>query len=171
MYSFMDSHLNINPKNKYIAALFFHLYQFPNCTSWPQYLDILYSHLALCSLDCGHHGQCQGSGCVCQEGWEGKRCQHRSCDSRCSLHGQCKNGSCICQTGFNGKHCSLPACNPAGVKQGSLCSGHGTCEFSLELDNMNNNRGNKQATEDTHYVEHMTNIFAGTDFNRPEYRY
>ena len=170
MFSCIDIHFNINPKNKYIFALF-PLCQFPNYTIWPQYLTILYSYLALCSLDCGQHGQCQGSGCVCQEGWEGKRCQHRSCDARCSMHGQCKNGSCICQTGFNGKHCSLQACNPSGFNQGSLCSGHGTCESTLTRDGINNNRGNKRTVEDTQYVKEMTNLFTSTDFNGPDYRY
>ena len=88
------------------------------------------------------------------------------------MHGQCKNGSCICQTGFNGKHCSLPACTPVGVKQGSLCSGHGTCESTVTQGNTNNNRGNKLRIEDTQYnEEEMTNLFTSTGFNRPEYRY
>ena len=88
------------------------------------------------------------------------------------MHGQCKNGSCICQTGFNGKHCSLPACNPVGVKQGSLCSGHGTCESTVTRDNTNNNRGNKLRIEDIQYnEEEMANLFTSTDFSRPEYRY
>ena len=87
------------------------------------------------------------------------------------MHGQCKNGSCICQTGFNGKHCSLPACNPVGVTQGSLCSGHGTCESTLTQDSINNNRGNKRTIEDNQNIEQMKNLFTSTDFNRPEYRY
>ena len=125
----MDSHQNRNHnKCAFIPSPIYFSFQ----NIWPQYLTILCSHLALCSLDCGDNGQCQGSGCVCQKGWEGDRCQHRSCDPRCSLHGQCKNGSCVCQTGFNGKHCTLPACNhPTGVRHGKNCNGHGTCKRSF----------------------------------------
>ena len=133
-------------------------------------LCIHYSHLALCSLDCGQHGQCQGSGCVCQNGWEGNRCQHRSCDPRCTLHGQCKNGTCICQTGFNGKHCTLPACNPISVKRGSLCSGHGSCESTMTHDLINNNQENKGSIEDTQYAPRMASMLTNEDINRPEYR-
>ena len=125
--------------------------------SWPKYLTVLYSHsLALCSLDCGENGQCQGSGCVCQEGWEGDRCQHRSCDSRCSLHGQCKNGSCVCQTGFNGKHCTLPACNhPTSVRHGKKCNGHGTCKRSF-----GGGIGSYSRNKDT--THHMESIVGGS---------
>ena len=135
----------------------------PFFPTFDQYLTILY--LALCSLDCGQHGQCQGSGCVCQEGWEGNRCQHRSCDPRCSLHGQCKNGSCICQTGFNGKHCTLPACTPMDDRQGKLCNGRGTCEVAL-TDGINAYSRSKDTMEDMQYIGGDSSL----DFNRPEYR-
>ena len=136
---------------------------------WPQYLTILYSYLALCSLDCSHHGQCQGSGCVCQEGWEGDRCQHRSCDPRCLLHGQCKNGSCVCQTGFNGRHCTLPACTPMGVRQGKICNGHGTCELTL-AGGIRGHSINKGPIEDMQYIGGNSNTFTNLESNRPEYR-
>ena len=133
-------------------------------------LTSLYSYLALCSLDCGANGQCQGSGCVCQEGWEGNRCQHRSCDSRCSSHGQCKNGTCICQTGFNGKHCSLPACIHPAMRQISLCSGHGICDSTM-IGGINNIPSNEVSDHGLEYGSHISKLFNNMDSARPEYRY
>ena len=133
-------------------------------------LTSLYSYLALCSLDCGANGQCQGSGCVCQEGWEGNRCQHRSCDSRCSSHGQCKNGTCICQTGFNGKHCSLPACIHPAMRQISLCSGHGICDSTM-IGGINNIPSNEVSDHGLEYGSHVSKLFNNMDSARPEYRY
>ena len=97
-------------------------------------VDIMFHNLtqrslfsqALCSTDCGPHGECQGTSCVCDPGWEGPRCAHQKCHPLCQQHGQCKNGTCVCQRGWNGKHCSISGCGG----QGKLCHGHGSCTTS-----------------------------------------
>ena len=45
---------------------------------------------AMCALDCGDHGECQGTSCACDKGWEGPRCQSKQCHPLCTKHGQCK---------------------------------------------------------------------------------
>ncbi len=84
-----------------------------------------FSLTAVCGLDCGLHGQCLGSSCVCYPGWQGPRCNLRACDDRCKEHGQCINGTCVCQRGFNGRYCGFDACGPN-------CHGQGTCENMAE---------------------------------------
>ncbi len=76
---------------------------------------------AVCAKDCGRHGQCLGSACVCHDGWVGARCEQRGCDRRCDEHGQCINGTCVCQPGYNGRHCTLDGCK-------INCNGHGDCD-------------------------------------------
>lgn len=75
-----------------------------------------------CSVDCGKHGTCDGSRCVCHRGWGGDRCQENICDPKCHEHGKCLNSTCICNPGYSGPKCSINGC-PAD------CSGpeHGDC--------------------------------------------
>lgn len=82
---------------------------------------------AVCGLDCGQHGSCLGSACVCQPGWSGARCNIKACDDRCNEHGQCINGTCVCHRGFNGKYCGIDGCG--GMPN---CHGHGECENIAE---------------------------------------
>ena len=59
---------------------------------------------------CGSHGACDpaGSGaCVCEEGWDGERCELVGCapaadgePSPCGEHGTCIDGLCRCELGF-----------------------------------------------------------------------
>ena len=87
------------------------------------------------------------------------------------MHGQCKNGSCICQTGFNGKHCTLPACTPIGVRQGSLCSGHGTCDSKFAGPvGLSSHQLNTDSITDIQNAGRMSDMFTNVDGRRPEYR-
>ncbi|VEN40902.1 unnamed protein product, partial [Callosobruchus maculatus] len=81
---------------------------------------------ALCSLECGPHGQCDTGKCRCEPGWTGTRCELLPCDPRCQEHGQCRNGTCVCSQGWNGRHCTLPGCENG-------CSGHGQCTLEEGL--------------------------------------
>uniref|UniRef100_A0A5S6QLT2 EGF-like domain-containing protein n=1 Tax=Trichuris muris TaxID=70415 RepID=A0A5S6QLT2_TRIMR len=75
----------------------------------------------ICSLDCGSHGSCIGSGCRCEPGWTGAFCNQIACLPGCNDHGQCKNGSCECNTGWNGLNCHIAGCP-------ENCSNHGSCQ-------------------------------------------
>ena len=83
-----------------------------------------------CNINCGLHGTCEGDQCICDQGWEGARCDLKKCDSRCNQHGQCSNGTCICLQGWMGKYCTLEGC-PFD------CSNHGHClsDLSSKLSN------------------------------------
>ena len=57
-----------------------------------------------------------------------------------------------------------------GSKQGSLCSGHGSCESRLTHDLMSNNQGSKDSNEDVQYAKRLASIFTNEVINRQEYR-
>ena len=54
----------------------------------PEFLNsysLLHQNLAVCGLDCGPHGQCLGSSCVCSPEWQGPRCNLKACNQRCQV--------------------------------------------------------------------------------------
>ena len=79
----------------------------PEKTIQPEFLNsysLLHQNLAVCGLDCGPHGQCLGSSCVCSPEWQGPRCNLKACNQRCQVmkfficleYWQCrKYGDCL----------------------------------------------------------------------------
>merc|ERR1719502_567369 len=66
----------------------------------------------VCPHDCGSHGHCEGSDCVCDEGWQGPLCREPECVDACSGHGVCafwsgpnSPGECKCVEGWSGAAC------------------------------------------------------------------
>ena len=64
------------------------------------------------TLDCGTHGEQQGSACVCDFGWAGDTCSEASNYRDCSNHGSWIEstggiaGYCDCEDGYYGADCS-----------------------------------------------------------------
>jgi len=93
--------------------------------------------------DCGEHGVCDfGTGCICDEGWGGKRCTDSTqecqptchalgafcgsdgCGGSCGMcerHEHCSNGACVCTPRCEGKFCGPDSC---GAHCG-VCLGEG----------------------------------------------
>ena len=80
--------------------------------------------------DCGGHGFCVASVCVCRKGWQGLDCSQvdpssKQCLPGCSSHGKfnIKSQMCQCDQGWTGKDCSIELCNLD-------CGQHGRCKNS-----------------------------------------
>ena len=81
-------------------------------------------------VDCGAHGECRhGAGahagvCICDEGYEGERCEvllDPCAGVDCGSHGSCSGGRCSCSGGYSGSSCETDPC--AHVS----CGNHGSC--------------------------------------------
>ena len=71
------------------------------------------------------HGVCALGRCACDAGYEGARCERRTCVLLAAIHpcmnnGTCVAGACACPAGWAGDWCEAPACALGR-------SGHGSC--------------------------------------------
>ena len=94
-------------------------------------------------VDCGAHGECRhGAGahagvCICDEGYEGERCEvllDPCAGVDCGSHGSCSGGSCACTDHYSGTNCEhepricySAACN-ACASAGAFPRGGCDCE-------------------------------------------
>ncbi|GAB5355521.1 hypothetical protein AAMO2058_000212700 [Amorphochlora amoebiformis] len=87
-----------------------------------------------CLDGCSDHGICQNAECFCEEGWEGVRCEVKSCPNHCSGHGECLNfpdptaddglgWRCKCDQDRKGKICE----EEVNMCPAHNCSGRGEC--------------------------------------------
>ncbi|XP_077863598.1 uncharacterized protein LOC144347804 [Saccoglossus kowalevskii] len=64
-----------------------------------------------CAMNCSNNGTCYNNQCICQDGWQGDRCESREpCYiNPCHNNGTCKPNSdtfiCHCPIGYNGTRC------------------------------------------------------------------
>ncbi|XP_061676786.1 N-acetylglucosamine-1-phosphodiester alpha-N-acetylglucosaminidase isoform X2 [Syngnathoides biaculeatus] len=91
--------------------------------------------------DCGAHGVCAASGCLCDAGWTGKNCSQecllgfygKGCNQTCSCMngGSCHHvhGGCSCAPGFTGKSCEecVQGFHGDGCNLTCSCMNGGSC--------------------------------------------
>ena len=63
--------------------------------------------------------------CICDEAYEGERCEHRSCtwmaaNRPCANEGRCFNGTCTCPKGYTGDRKPLCAGLSRAIAQRQL---------------------------------------------------
>uniref|UniRef100_A0A671WGR1 Tenascin Ca n=1 Tax=Sparus aurata TaxID=8175 RepID=A0A671WGR1_SPAAU len=81
-----------------------------------------------CPVDCGAHGQCVGSTCICSDGFFGEDCSESKCLNNCLGRGRCEDGDCVCDEPWTGFDCSELICPKDCYDRGRCVNGTCYCD-------------------------------------------
>ena len=113
-----------------------------------------------CKNSCSQNGQCVGTLCLCEKGWEGDDCSIFHCRdvSNCGGQGDCVGANqCQCAPGWMGRACSVSYCSR--FQTCSVCTrrtGCGWCDTSQQCQPGNGSGSSLQECESWFYYKCMT---------------